>query len=134
MEKNFIKYVCLLSLLFIPASISAQKYVLVWSDEFDGTSIDTSNWNHQIGGGGWGNNELQYYTADPENSRVENGFLIIEARKFEVLQKNSGFKHQIEFLHRSVPLLGSTVGIPKISPDNGAILDKGVFYSNAQPR
>lgn len=55
-------------------------YELVWSDEFDGTGIDTSVWNHEIGGGGWGNNELQYYTNRSENSRIENGKLVIEAR------------------------------------------------------
>ncbi|UCF39405.1 MAG: glycoside hydrolase family 16 protein [Acidobacteriota bacterium] len=56
---------------------------LVWSDEFDGPSIDLTKWEHQIGigQGGWGNNELEYYTARPENSRIEDGKLIIEARK-----------------------------------------------------
>ncbi|OCL27219.1 hypothetical protein U472_07045 [Orenia metallireducens] len=54
---------------------------LVWSDEFNGTEIDTTVWTHEIGGTGWGNNELQYYTDRPENSRVENGNLVIEARQ-----------------------------------------------------
>lgn len=56
-------------------------YSLVWSDEFNGTSVDESVWNYNIGGGGWGNNELQYYTKRPENIRVQNGCLEIEARK-----------------------------------------------------
>lgn len=56
-------------------------YQLVWSDEFDGTSIDTGNWNHEIGGHGWGNNELQYYTARPENSYVSGGNLVIVAKE-----------------------------------------------------
>ncbi len=57
-------------------------YSLVWSDEFNGTSIDTSKWNFEIGNGewGWGNNELQYYTGRTENARIENGNLVIEAR------------------------------------------------------
>lgn len=57
------------------------EYELVWSDEFDGTELDRSVWGFNIGGGGWGNQELQYYTDRPENVRVENGNLVIEARK-----------------------------------------------------
>lgn len=55
-------------------------YDLVWSDEFDGTSINLDNWTYDIGGWGWGNGEAQYYTDRPENARVENGLLVIEAR------------------------------------------------------
>ncbi|MFB3903012.1 MAG: endo-1,4-beta-xylanase [Acidobacteriota bacterium] len=57
---------------------------LAWSDEFNGPAIDTTRWEHQIGTGspaGWGNNELEYYTDRPENSRIEDGKLVIEARK-----------------------------------------------------
>jgi beta-glucanase (GH16 family) len=54
---------------------------LVWSDEFDSTAINTSNWNHEVNGNGGGNNELQYYTARPENSLTENGRLEIIARQ-----------------------------------------------------
>ena len=56
---------------------------LVWSDEFSGSSIDRSNWRYDIGGWGWGNNESQYYTDRSENARIENGALVIEARKEE---------------------------------------------------
>ena len=52
---------------------------LVWSDEFDGTSIDMSNWTHELGAGGWGNNELQAYTNDPQNSFISEGNLVIAA-------------------------------------------------------
>jgi beta-glucanase (GH16 family) len=54
---------------------------LVWSDEFDGNTIDRTNWKHDIGGWGWGNGEAQYYTDRPENARVENGLLVIELRQ-----------------------------------------------------
>jgi beta-glucanase (GH16 family) len=56
---------------------------LVWSDEFNGSGINTSNWvfDTGTGSGGWGNNELEYYTNRPENARIENGNLLIEARK-----------------------------------------------------
>ena len=51
---------------------------LVWSDEFDKPgSPDTSKWVYDIGGHGWGNEELEYYTDRPENVRVEDGHLII---------------------------------------------------------
>ena len=54
---------------------------LVWSDEFNGSSINTANWSFETGGGGWGNNELENYTSRTENARISNGALIIEARR-----------------------------------------------------
>ncbi len=54
---------------------------LVWRDEFDGNAIDSDSWTHEIGGHGWGNNELQFYTDRAENSFVSDGKLVIEARK-----------------------------------------------------
>jgi len=55
---------------------------LVWSDEFEGTEVDTSKWTYDFGDWGWGNNELQYYTQyRQENARIEHGNLVIEARK-----------------------------------------------------
>jgi beta-glucanase (GH16 family) len=55
-------------------------YTLVWSDEFDGSSLNTSNWTYETGGGGWGNNERQYYTAG-QNATVSGGVLTIQARR-----------------------------------------------------
>lgn len=54
---------------------------LAWSDEFDGTALNTANWSYETGTGnnGWGNNELQYYREG--NTTVRDGCLIIEARK-----------------------------------------------------
>jgi beta-glucanase (GH16 family) len=62
--------------------LSQAQATLVWSDEFDTPGLpDPTKWNYDVGGGGWGNNELQYYTeADLDNARVEDGILIIEAR------------------------------------------------------
>jgi beta-glucanase (GH16 family) len=59
------------------------EWELVWSDEFDGDSIDSMNWTYDIGTGsnGWGNRELQYYTERAENARIEDGSLVIEARQ-----------------------------------------------------
>lgn len=69
-----------------PLPVSEDEgWELVWSDEFDGDTLNSANWTFDIGGGGWGNGEAQYYTNRPENVRVENGLLVIEARqeKFE---------------------------------------------------
>ncbi len=57
-----------------------EGYELVWSDEFEGDSINPDNWTYDIGAWGWGNGEGQYYTDRPENARVQDGILIIEAR------------------------------------------------------
>jgi beta-glucanase (GH16 family) len=67
---------------------SAEKeWKLVWSDEFDGDSLNESMWSLQLGTGteygltGWGNNELQYYTDRPKNVRIEDGRLHITAHR-----------------------------------------------------
>lgn len=59
---------------------------LVWSDEFnqpDGSAPNPVNWSYDTGGLGWGNKELEYYTLRTNNSRIEDGKLIIEARQEE---------------------------------------------------
>ena len=59
------------------------NWKLVWSDEFNGTSLDTSVWSYEIGNGnwGWGNGEVQYYTNRTDNVRVSGGNLQIIAKK-----------------------------------------------------
>ncbi|MFT4154479.1 family 16 glycosylhydrolase [Parafilimonas sp.] len=56
-------------------------YSLVWADEFNGKTVNTSDWNFETGAGGWGNNELEYYTNRIQNVFCSDGNLIIEARK-----------------------------------------------------
>src|SRR6185436_375485 len=58
---------------------------LVWQDEFDGDTLDLTKWTYDVGGHGWGNGEAEYYTKRPENARLENGQLIIEARREDYL-------------------------------------------------
>ena len=53
---------------------------IVWQDEFDGESLDINKWSHEVGGHGFGNNELQYYTDDSSNSFIDNGILHIRAK------------------------------------------------------
>ena len=52
-----------------------------WSDEFntDGAP-DATKWGYDIGGTGWGNNELQYYT-NGLNTSVSGGLLKIDSKK-----------------------------------------------------
>lgn len=68
--------------------MDGKEWSLVWSDEFEGSGLpDTTKWDYNIGNWGWGNNEPQYYTAlRTENARLENGTLIIEARKNDMGQ------------------------------------------------
>ena len=57
------------------------SYELVWADEFDVDGLpDPARWGFNVGGGGWGNGELQYYMPKG-NASIENGVLTIEARK-----------------------------------------------------
>ena len=68
------------------APTTAAEWKLVWSDEFsqpDGSAPDAAKWGNDVGGNGWGNNELECYTTN--NARIEGGQLVIEAR-----QENSG--------------------------------------------
>jgi beta-glucanase (GH16 family) len=67
-------------LLVAAPAARAQSWDLVWSDEFNGTSVNTANWSFEVGGGGWGNNELQYYTSGA-NATVSGGLLTITARR-----------------------------------------------------
>jgi beta-glucanase (GH16 family) len=61
-------------------------WIPVWSEEFNGSTLDPNTWSYQFGTGaeeglnGWGNNELQYYTNRPENLFVSAGLLNIVAR------------------------------------------------------
>ena len=57
------------------------SWKLVWSDEFDGDSLNTNVWTRETGGSGWGNNELQYYTDRTDNSYVSDGTLKIVAKR-----------------------------------------------------
>ena len=56
---------------------------VAWSDEFDGSAVDTSKWTFETGNGsgGWGNNEREYYTSRTTNAYVANGALHIVARQ-----------------------------------------------------
>ena len=74
------------ALCFLAHALCAQTpaaWRLVWSDEFDGpagTAPDPSKWNYDLGGGGWGNNELEVYTNSTANAFLDgDGHLTIRA-------------------------------------------------------
>jgi len=57
-------------------------FILVWSDEFssaNGSAPDSTKWTYDLGGGGWGNQELQSYTSRPQNVQIQKGNLVITA-------------------------------------------------------
>jgi beta-glucanase (GH16 family) len=75
--------------LFLPVCRTAcasnpAVWSLEWSDEFNrpsGSSVDSSKWSFDIGGNGWGNNELETYTNRTANADLEGGLLVIKALK-----------------------------------------------------
>ncbi|WP_254434194.1 carbohydrate binding domain-containing protein [Halobacillus sp. Marseille-Q1614] len=80
--------------VIVDADQKESDWSLVWSDEFISSEIDQSKWSHDTGNWlvdengegispGWGNNELQYYTDSSDNSYIEDGKLVIEAKEEE---------------------------------------------------
>lgn len=67
----------------IVSAANTAGWRLSWSDEFNGSgsSIDLAKWSFDIGGGGWGNNELQTYTNRSANAQLQHGSLVIKALK-----------------------------------------------------
>lgn len=71
--------------------LATGDWELVWADEFEGTTLNTANWECMLGTGstppfdyglwGWGNGEFQYYTARPQNVLVQDGCLFLTARR-----------------------------------------------------
>ena len=75
----------LLPLLFAATSLHGElPWKLVWADEFNGAKLDYTKWAVEENGHGGGNGELQYYIDRPQNVRVEDGNLVIEARKEKI--------------------------------------------------
>jgi beta-glucanase (GH16 family) len=68
---------------------------LVWADEFDRTAVNTADWGYEIGYKR--NNEQQYYTNRSENARLENGNLVVEARR----ENYSGYAYTSASLNTS---------------------------------
>lgn len=82
-----VQYLLVYTFLWCLHAVTLPAQTLVWEDNFDGSSIDGNKWTYDFGDGcerglcGWGNSELQYYTSRTENARIENGNLVMEARR-----------------------------------------------------
>jgi hypothetical protein len=59
--------------------INVDFATLVWSDEFNSATLNTSVWNYEQGASGWGNNELENYTNSTDNVHIDSGYLHITA-------------------------------------------------------
>ena len=114
------------------AAVSAQALQLVWSDEFDGNSLNTAKWNYENGNLNV-NNEQQYYQTS--NVSVSNGNLVITARKQTVdgkpytsgrINTNGKFSQKYGRIEASIKLpavqglwpafwmLGTNIGEPNV--------------------
>src|ERR1022692_1736257 len=92
MRRNWTAPLLFLVVILAPQFVSAQAqtgWQLVWSDEFNGAASSppsSTNWTYDLGGGGWGNNELETYTNSTNNAYQDgSGNLVIRA-----LQTSSG--------------------------------------------
>ncbi|MGP8197953.1 MAG: family 16 glycosylhydrolase [Limisphaerales bacterium] len=63
----------------IQAQVSTNISGVVWLEEFTNGVIDANTWTYDVGGGGWGNGQFEYDTAQHQNSYITNGNLVIEA-------------------------------------------------------
>jgi beta-glucanase (GH16 family) len=84
-KKNSLKIFLFVLVIFVQQHAFTQTNVnkLIWADEFNYKGLpDSTKWNYEVGGQGWGNNELQFYTAnDSSNAFVQKGTLKIKALK-----------------------------------------------------
>ena len=82
---NFVRSVCIGLVLVVSASAQIYGRKLVFRDEFTGlpgVAVDATKWTAEIGGGGWGNQELEYYTNSTDNAYLDgSGSLVIRAVK-----------------------------------------------------
>jgi beta-glucanase (GH16 family) len=88
----------------VRAHAADPAWQLVWKDEFDGAKLDYTKWGVEENAHGGGNGEQQFFVDRPENVRVEDGHLVIEARKedFESAGQKRGFTSgRIRTKHRA---------------------------------
>lgn len=83
---------CVITTILVSITVINPIYAgIVWSEEFDGPSIDKSKWTYDVGNWGFGNGELQYYTARPENAKIEDGKLVITALRENYIGSGNSF-------------------------------------------
>ena len=90
--KSTIQWLLIMLLAGLSLSASPAFGQVLWSDEFDSGSVpDSTIWSYDLGATGWGNQELQEYTDNPENAHIEDGNLIISALQKVVGSSPVGF-------------------------------------------
>lgn len=101
------------------AAANSYAQTPIWADEFNGTRIDNSTWSYKVGGDGNGNGELQHYTARSENAYIEDGKLVIEAKRevYEGNQFTSARLHTNGRVAFKYGTLEARIKIPRL--DNG---------------
>ena len=81
------RWLLLLALVCLGSGAASAQQSLVWEENFNGPNVNSDNWTFDFGDGcernlcGWGNQELEYYTSRPDNARIDNGNLRIEAKR-----------------------------------------------------
>src|SRR5690349_14492199 len=83
---QWFRFLLTVSAMALTAHAGAQT--LIWSDEFNKARLDEDKWSREVGGNGFGNGELQYYTSGESNvfigsktNATDTGYLVIEARR-----------------------------------------------------
>jgi beta-glucanase (GH16 family) len=103
--------VFLIFIVAVSAYPTAQSWTLVWSDEFNGAAgspVDSAKWVFDIGGGGWGNNELEYYTNSTPNASMDgNGNLVITAIKETLPRKKRCWYGRCEYSSARIKTAGN---------------------------
>jgi beta-glucanase (GH16 family) len=102
------------------AKEETNTWSLVWGDEFEYNGLpDSSRWNYDVGGHGWGNNEKQYYRENSlENAYVEDGILHIVALK-EDFEESSYTSARLTNYQRFSLQYGKVEVLAKLPKGNG---------------
>jgi uncharacterized protein YjdB/beta-glucanase (GH16 family) len=105
-------------LILVALVLTGQMYsqTPIWEDNFDGTSINKNVWSYNVSGGGMGNGELQYHTDRPENSYIESGNLVIEAKRedFETNKFTSARLHTLGRLSFQYGTIEARIKLPNL--------------------
>ncbi|WNJ18286.1 carbohydrate-binding protein [Pontibacter sp. G13] len=109
-------------LAWVMSTAPGISQTLVWSQEFNNSTIDTDTWTYDFGTGchegvcDWGNQELQYYTSRTDNVYISGGSLIIEAKSetFDNKSFTSGRINTEGRVHFKYGTLEARIQIPNL--------------------
>ena len=123
MIEKFINFTMAWAVMLLFSNTPTNAQTLVWEENFNATNVNTAIWTFDFGDGceralcGWGNQELEYYTSRPENARIENGSLIIEARReaFQTRQFTSARLKTEGRMHFKYGTIEARIKLPNLS-------------------